>query len=508
MFLSAMIDPAATRQTSSPVVPPHTEPVFRHLVDSITDYAIFMLTPEGKVASWNAGAEHIKGFSREEIIGKHFRIFYTEEDQQKKKPERELEEALAAGQYKEEGWRIRKDGTHFWASVLITPVRDEAGTLLGFGKVTRDLSERRVAELRHRLLIEGVTDYAIFSLNPEGRITSWNAGAERIKGYTAGEIIGQNFSRFYTEEDRRDGLPQKVLQTALDTGHFTGEGWRVRKDGSRFWASVVVTALRDEEGNLYGFSKVTRDITERKELLEKIQRHTEELELRIAERDQSNAELEAFAYSVSHDLRAPLRAIAGFSEALREEYSKNLDPAGNDYLREILEATTRMNALVQDLLEYGRVSRINLPLEVVSVWAVVQEAIKGQSDAGNVTMEVPREIKVSAHHQTLLQTLINLIDNGLKFHAQGVRPQVHVSSEEHGDRVRISVKDNGIGIDPAHQERIFQVFERLHEREKFAGTGIGLAIVKRAIARMNGTVGVESQPGQGSTFWMELGKAE
>jgi len=503
-----MTDPAAARQITTLVEANNSEQIFRRLVNSISDYAIFMLTPEGNIASWNEGARQIKGYSPKEIIGKHFRIFYTEKEQQKRKPERELEEALAVGHYKEEGWRIRKDGTRFWASVLITPVRDEEGTLLGFGKVTRDLTERRATELRHRLLIEGVTDYAIFSLDNTGTITSWNTGAERIKGYTANEIIGQNFSRFYTEEDRMNGLPQKVLQTALDTGHFTGEGWRVRKDGSRFWASVVVTALRDEEGNPYGFSKVTRDVTERKELLEKIQQHTQELEVSIAERDQSNAELEAFAYSVSHDLRAPLRAIAGFSEALKEEYSKNLDPTGNDYLQEILDATKRMNALVQDLLEYGRVSRINMPLQPVSVWEVVEEAIKRQSDPTNVTVDVARQVRVSAHHQTLLQSLINLIDNGLKFHAEGVRPHVHVSSEEHGDRVRISVKDNGIGIDPAHQERIFQVFERLHEREKFVGTGIGLAIVKRAMARMNGAVGLESQPGQGSTFWMELKKAE
>ncbi len=272
-----MSEPAASKGTLSAIQPQASEHLFRYLVDGVKDYAIFLLTPSGNIASWNAGAERIKGYRAEEIIGKHFRIFYPEKEKLERKPEKELDMALERGQFQEEGWRLRKDGTRFWASVLVTPIRDEHGELRGFGKIIRDLTDSRAADMRYRLLIEGVTDYAIFSLDAQGNITSWNSGAQRIKGYTADEIIGQNFSRFYTPEDRAAGMPQKVLNTATETGHFSGEGWRLRKDGSRFWASVVVTAIRDEGGTLTGFSKVTRDITERQEMLEQIREHSKQL---------------------------------------------------------------------------------------------------------------------------------------------------------------------------------------------------------------------------------------
>ena len=503
-----MAEPAASKGTLSLIEPQSAGRLFRYLIEEVKDYAIFLLTPAGNIASWNAGAQRIKGYHPDEVIGKHFRIFYLEKDRLAGKPEQELDRAIEGGQFQEEGWRVRKDGSRFWASVLITPIRGEAGELQGFGKIIRDLTDRRAAETRYKLLIQGVTDYAIFSLDPHGNVTSWNSGAQRIKGYSAEEIIGQNFSRFYTPEDRAAGMPQKVLHTAAHQGHFSGEGWRLRKDGSRFWASVVVTAIRDEEGTLTGFSKVTRDVTERQMMLEKIREHSRELEIQIAAREQSNAELEAFAYSVSHDLRAPLRAIAGFSEALREEYAPKLDPTGNDYLKEILDATRRMNALVQDLLEHGRVSRINMPLEPVSVAESVKEAVRRLAEQKGLEVQVAPDLKVSGHPQTLTQIIVNLADNAFKFHEPGATPHVRIWTEDLGDRVRVSVQDNGIGIAPAHQERIFQVFERLHEREKYSGTGIGLAIVKRGVARMNGKLGLQSEAGKGSTFWFELPKPE
>src|SRR5256885_3611906 len=297
-----------------------SERVFRLLVEGIQDYAIFMLTPEGSVATWNRGGERIKGYLPAQIIGKHFSIFYPPQDVANGKPDMELRVASEVGRFEDEGWRIRSDGTRFWANVVITAIRDKDGTLIGFGKVTRDITERREAELRYRLLIEAVTDYAIYSLDPEGKITSWNSGAQRIKGYSNEEVIGSHFSRFYTKEDAESGLPEKVLETADVSGHYEGEGWRVRKDGSRFWSSVVVTPLRDESGRLLGFSKITRDVTDRKILLDKIQQHAEELELRIAETQQVNSELEAFSYSVSHDLRAPLRTIEGFTDIVLTDF--------------------------------------------------------------------------------------------------------------------------------------------------------------------------------------------
>jgi PAS domain S-box-containing protein len=409
-----------------------------------------------------------------------------------------------------EGWLLRKDGSRFWANVLITRILDESGQLIGFGTITRDLTERRHADLRYRLLIEGVTDYAIFSMDPHGYITSWNSGAQRIKGYTAEEIIGKNFSNFYTEEDRRAGLPQHVLRTAEQTGHFTGEGWRVRKDGSKFWAMVVVTPLRDEAGELYGFSKVTRDMTDRKLLLDELQRHSKELELRVQERDQSNAELEAFAYSVSHDLRAPLRAITGFAEALKEECEGQLSAEGRDYLGEITGAAQRLNGLIQDLLEYSRVGRISMPLASVRLLDAIHEAKRdlGGVPPGSLTIAVGEELHVQAYPQMLKQVIFNLLSNAIKFRKENSALQVAVSAETRGDTVRVSVRDNGIGIAPEHQQRIWNVFERLHDREAYVGTGIGLAIVKRAMTRMGGTCGVTSKPGEGSTFWIELPRAD
>lgn len=482
-----------------------SEGVFRLLVEGVRDYAIFLLDPQGNVASWNPGAERIKGYLASEIIGSHFSTFYPPEDVAAGKPEYELKVAAEIGRFEDENWRVRKDGSRFWANVVITRVTDRQGNLVGFGKITRDLTERRLAEQRFRLLVEGVSDYAIFSLNPEGYVTSWNAGAQRIKGYNDFEIIGQHFSRFYLPEDQAAGLPQHVLRTASETGHYEGEGWRVRKDGTRFWASVVVTPIRNDEGQMIGFSKITRDVTDRRELLDRIREHAEELELRITEREQTNAELEAFSYSVSHDLRAPLRAIEGFTQAFIEDYGQSVDPEGLEYLKEVTAAAARMNRLVQDLLNFSRLSRIHFELQPCSVKQAVRQAI-GQLAQGAdlISVNVPDDLQVRAHEQTLVQILSNLLSNALKFQRSDTPPEIAVSANKSNGKVRISVTDNGIGIALEHQERIFQVFERLHGQEEYPGTGIGLAIVKRGVQRMNGAIGVESEPGKGSTFWIDL----
>ena len=486
-----------------------SDEIFRRLVDSAADYAIFVLDTEGHIQSWNLGSERMNGFSPEDIIGKHFSVFYTPADRMADRPAQHLRTAAENGNFEDIGWRVRKDGSRFWASALLSRIDDANGNLLGFGCITRDLTDRRLSELRYRLLVEGVIDYAIFSLDSKGYVTSWNLGAERIKGYKPEEIIGKHFSTFYTDEDRAAGLPETVLRTAASDGHFTGEGWRVRKDGSRFWSNVVVTALRDDEGNLYGFSKVTRDMSERKQLLDALEQHSRELELRVREREESNAELEAFAYSVSHDLRAPLRAIAGFAEALREDCGASLDDRGRDYLNEITGAASRMNVLVQDLLDYGRISRIDMPLECVRLADAVTNAIGQLEDdrRGSLTVNVPSELFVQSHSRVLPQVILNFLTNASKFHLASSTPDVHVFAEKRDGYVRLSVRDNGIGIAPQHQERIWQVFERLHEREAYPGSGIGLAIVKRAATRMNGRYGVQSAPGKGSTFWIELAES-
>ncbi len=480
------------------------ERIFRVMVDSVRDYAIFLLDPSGVVASWNPGAERLKQYKAGEIIGQHFSVFYPAKEIASRKPDYELEVAAEVGRFEDEGWRIRKDGSRFWANVVITRILDDDGTLLGFGKITRDLTERRAAEQRYRMLVDSVRDYSIFSLDAKGYVTSWNAGAQRIKGYTAEEIIGQHFSKFYLPEDAKAGMPERVLRTAVETGHFEGEGWRVRKDRTRFWSSIVVTPIVDEDGRLAGFSKVTRDITDRKKLMDELQRHAQELEVQIAERERTNAELEAFSYSVSHDLRAPLRAIEGFASALREDYGEKLEPAAHEYLQQIMAASTRMNRLVRDLLEYGRLGRVELPQQAITVRPLVQKLIQENFSDQNILVEVESKVSVLAHEPTLSQIIVNLISNGIKFQKPGIPPQVIVSATRAGRMIRISFADNGIGIQSHHLNRLFKVFERLHGVEEYPGTGIGLAIVKRGCERMGGQCGVDSQPRQGSTFWVEL----
>ncbi|MCU1256268.1 MAG: histidine kinase [Candidatus Angelobacter sp.] len=493
-------------EASIPLKPLHSERVFRLLVEAVRDYAIFLLTPEGIVASWNTGAERIKLYKASEIIGKHFSIFYPRADIDAGKPAMELKVAAREGGFENEGWRIRKDGRRIWANVVTTAVHDNDGTLIGFGNVTRDVTDRREAEMRYRLLIEGVSDYAIYSLSPAGMVSSWNSGAERIKKYTADEIIGKHFSQFYTPEDAANGMPAKVLATAAREGHYEGEGWRLRKDGSKFWSSVVITPLYDDEGELVGYSKITRDITDRQQLLQTIQAHAAELEGRIAESERTNAELEAFSYSVSHDLRSPLRAIEGFSDIILTDFGGQLPAQVQEYLQNIIQSAARMNRLVQDLLNYGRLSRIEIESAPVNVAAAVEAAID-QLDANlrdKVTSTVDPSLAVAAHMATLTQALFNLINNGLKFHAQGKTPHVSVSAQQNGKSAVIQVCDEGIGIAPQHHERIFQVFERLHSGDAYPGTGIGLAIVKRGIHRMGGAIRVESAPGKGSRFFITL----
>jgi PAS domain S-box-containing protein len=292
-----------TRQPGQPIAPDD----YRLLVDTVQDYAIFMLDPQGRVATWNAGAEKLKGYKASEIIGRHFSTFYPAEDCRAHKPENELAIAEREGRVEDEGWRIRKDGTRFWANVVITALRNPDGTLVGFAKITRDLTERKAteeelrrAEERFHHLVDAATDYAIFMLDLGGRVATWNEGARRIKGYEASEIIGRHFSVFYTPEDRASGKPSRVLETLKREGRFEDERWRVRKDGTRFWANVVITALRDAQGDITGFVKITRDLTARRDaeererqlLLEQARRNAaEEAELKVRESEERHREL-------------------------------------------------------------------------------------------------------------------------------------------------------------------------------------------------------------------------
>jgi PAS domain S-box-containing protein len=502
-----------------------SEERFRLLVESVRDYAIFMLDPQGRVVTWNPGAERFKGYKAEEIIGHHFSEFYPPEARARGLPEHELKVAAATGSFEDEGWRVRKDGSLFWANVVITALRDEDGRLLGFGKVTRDLTERRNheealrrSEERFRLLVEGVADYAIFMLDVNGMVATWNVGAERINGYTAHEIIGRHFSIFYPPETKDIGWPDHELQEATDKGRFVDEGWRVRKDGTRIWANVSITALRDNNGKLVGFAKLTRDLSERKRAEATQQDHLERQDILEAER---NARIEAqratkakdeFLTTLSHELRTPLSAILGWTQILL----RSGDELTSKHRRgiEVIDRNARSQVqLINDLLDLSRImaGKIRLDIRQVALDEIVQAAVdsaRPSAEAKDIRLKVmldPTRTVVSAHSDRLQQVVWNLLSNAIKFTPKG--GQVQVLLQRVNSHIELSVSDNGAGI-PA--EFLPQVFERFSQRDSSStrahgGLGLGLAISKQLVELHGGSIRAASQgEGKGSTFFVDL----
>jgi PAS domain S-box-containing protein len=492
---------------------------FALLVESVTDYAIFLLEPDGRVASWNRGARRIKGYDAPEIIGQHFSRFYTDEDRARDHPAHELEIAEREGRYEEEGWRVRKDGSRFWAKVVITALRDAGGTLVGYGKVTRDLTARRLTEEQLRVtaaelltanrgldqfrrLVSGIRDYAIFMLDPGGHIASWTAGAEHIKGYTEDEIVGRHFSTFYTEVDKARNHPAHELEIAAREGRYEEEGWRVRKDGSRFWADVVITTIRNEPGVLIGYAKVTRDLSERRQAEEALRDAHEQLR-------RSNEELDRLAVVAAHDLSAPLATVTGLVNLLERELPEDVTPKASEYLRHISASTSRMTELIDRLLTYARAGEGPSSGRPVDVGAAAGAAI---ADLAGVIAERDAEVRVELDgvppvmmpRGDLELVLRNLVGNAVKFGApQG--PHVRVGGQLEGDAcVRITVEDDGEGIAPDDRERIFRAFERVPTLAGPRGTGLGLAICERIVQRSGGAIGVDAGEDAGSRFWLSL----
>jgi PAS domain S-box-containing protein len=495
--------PPETTAAGSPRAPPDAE-IYKTLVESVRDYAIFALDPTGHIATWNPGAERLKGYRENEIVGKHFSIFYPEEDVARGKPAQELIIAEEYGRYEEEGWRIRKDGSRFWASVTITAMRDPHDRrLVGFSKVTRDLTERRQtletlrqSEERFRLLVEGVRDYAIFMIDVNGRVQSWNQGAQRLKGYRPTEIVGESFEKFYPPEDLAAGKPQRELEIARSEGVYEEEGWRIRKDGTRFWASVIITALRDpRDDRLLGYAKVTRDLTER--------RRSEESLL------QAYADLEAFSYTVSHDLRAPLRAMEQLAEITVHDGGATLDEGSKRNLEAIRASAARASRLVEDLLRFARAGNEDLNRDDVDLAALARSivgSLQERSPERQVKLLAPEEpVIVDADPALLRVALDNLLANAWKFTRPVASPTIEVGTmrSDRGEPT-FFVRDNGVGFDPEKARLLFQPFQRLHREAEFDGTGIGLATVRRIIERHGGRVWAEGKPGAGATIYFTL----
>ena len=353
----------------------------------------------------------------------------------------------------------------------------------------------------YKRMFDEIEDYAIVSLDVNGRISNWNKGASLIKGYTSQEIIGQHFSIFYTPEDILSKKPASLIKQATDEGKAKAEGWRMRKDGTRFWGSILITAVHDDDGSLIGFTKVTRDLTERMIAEQAAIKRMEEL-------GRINRDLEQFVYIASHDLQEPLLTISNFIELIKAEYNEELskDAQASTYVNFIEEASLRLRSLIKGLLDYSRIGRQQLVSDVD--FNVLMETLKKDMRvsilAANATVTYTSLPVVRGFETELRQLMQNLLSNALKFKKVGVSPVIEVSAERKDNQWLFEVKDNGIGIDEKHQQKIFMIFQRLHNRAEFEGNGIGLAHCKKIVEMHQGQLSVKSTPGEGSTFYFTL----
>jgi PAS domain S-box-containing protein len=500
------------------------------LIESVEDYAIFTLGPDGRIASWNRGAQKLKGYSAQEIIGQHFSKFYPADELARGKPARELEIASKEGRVEDEGWRVRKDGSLFWANVIITALRDERGETRGFAKITRDLTARRAteeqlrrSEERFRLLVEAVGDYAIYMLDPEGKVATWNTGAQNLKGYTAREIIGQSFAAFFPEEDVRAGKPMLELAEALKHGRFEEEGYRVRKDGTRFWANVVLTPVRDASGQLLGFTKVTRDLTQRlaaeqvaRELIReqamRAQAEADEARLReaVQRAEQASRVKDEFLATVSHELRTPLNAILGWASLLR---ARNPESAVAQGVEVIHRNAVAQSKIIEDILDVSRIitGKLRLDVRPADLVVIVHEAIevvRPSALAKQLSIDfasTDQQCMVMVDPERLQQVIWNLLSNAVKFSERGGR--ISVALQRSLSEVVLSVTDGGAGIEPAFLPFVFDRFQQADSSStrRVGGLGLGLAIVRHLVELHGGRAEAKSEGlGKGATFRVTL----
>ncbi len=494
----------------------NSERRFRMLVEGVIDYALYMLDPSGVVVNWNPGAERLKGYTAEEIVGQHFSRFYAREDRAAGMPGRVLETAARDGRFEGEGWRLRKDGSRFWALVVVDAIRNaETGTLEGFVKVTRDITERRSAqealresERQFRLLVDGVTDYALYMLDPNGIVTSWNAGAERIKGYTADEIIGQHFSRFYPERDRAAGMPLKALHTAVQEGRFEAEGWRVRKDGTMFWANAIIDPIRDETGILIGFAKITRDITERRDAQKALQASEEQ-----RAHSQKMDALGQLTGGVAHDFNNLLMVVRGHAEVLRGWIDP--EPRKARSLGAIETAIARGETLTRQLLTFARRQPANPRVILLGERIEGLKAMLGGSLEPTVTLATgigPDIWPVKVDPNELELALVNIVLNARDaLQSDGsiavVAENVVLAGGEtlagiSGEFVALRISDTGAGIAPDVLSKVFDPFFTTKPAEK--GSGLGLSQVYGFAHQSGGTVTVASEIGKGTMVTLYL----
>jgi PAS domain S-box-containing protein len=515
-----------------------SEERYHKMVSEVLDYAIILLDRDGNILDWNKGAENLKGYSAKEIIGKNFRLFYPKEEKENKLPEQLLEAAVRNGSVIHEGWRIKKSGERFWGNVVITALHDDDNAIIGFSKVTRDLTEKKIAEdkvsnlleelqqaneelkgseERYHKMIAEVQDYAIILLDKKGNVLNWNSGAQFIKGYEINEIIGKNFKIFYSTEDQKNNLPMQLLNEARSKGKVSHEGWRVRKDGTKFWGSVVITALHNEDNTIIGFSKVTRDLTEKKKADDLLKNNAAQLELKSKTLERVNAELSSFTYVASHDLKEPLRKIKTFASRIKDvDYTR---PKSEEFVDKIIGSATRMQALIENLLAYSQVSNDESRFEKVNLNEILGsvkndlELLLHEKEAVIKSDKLPT---ISAVHFQMHQLFLNLLSNALKFSKEGEPPYIEIKVRTlKGPEVHtlefnvpsnsyhfISISDKGIGFPQEQADKIFEAFHRLNKKGPISGSGIGLAIVKRIVENHGGIISAEGAAGEGAIFNM------
>jgi PAS domain S-box-containing protein len=523
---------------------------FQNFLEAAPD-AIVIVNGTGIIQIVNAQTEKMFGYLRGELLGMPVEILVPHSVHSRHASHREAYSQAPQPRSMGAGLNLqgrRKDGTEFPVEISLSPIDTAEGHLISSS--IRDVTERKKfesrlqeTERRFRILVEGIKDYAIVGLDPQGTISSWNTGAERIKGYSAGEIIGKHISCFYTPEDLAKNIPGELLRRAVDQGVTEQEGWRVRKDGTQFWADVVISALRDDAGKLLGFAKITRDVTERRNLEQELRTANELLEHRVSERTlelaaaitqlrgrqseisalndslearvedrtaelvRTNSELEAFSYSVSHDLRTPLRHVDGFARILKEEFVAELSAEGHRFLDRILAATTHMGHLIDDLLSLARIGRKEIQRIDAPMDELVKQALAGLPLEERRTIEWRIHVLPEMNCDPGLIKLVftNLLSNASKFTRTQPSALIEVGSCRTDGIFTLFVRDNGVGFDPKYADKLFGVFQRLHRQEDFEGTGIGLATVQRIIHRHGGRIWAESSPENGATFFFTLG---
>jgi PAS domain S-box-containing protein len=493
---------------------------FELLVHAIKDFAIYLVDANGYVTSWNTGAERLKGYKSSEVMGQHFSRFFTPEDREAGVPETALRTARERGTYEGEGWRVRKDGSLFWTTTVMDPIEDDDGAIIGFANVIRDMSAERAAqealyesEQRFKLLVQGVHDYAIYMLDPTGHITNWNSGAAAIKGYTEEEVLGRHFSCFYTEEDRQKGEPERALATALQFDTFQNEAWRVRKDGTRFWASVVIDPIRDEHGKLLGFAKITRDVTERKRAQDELDRTRE-----AVSQSQKLEAIGRLTGGVAHDFNNLLTIIRSSAELLR--HANLPEEKRSRYIQAIAETAERAAVLTRQLLAFAR--QQPLRPEAFHVRARV-EGIREMIEASlgatiQFDLDIPDDLPlVQADMNQFEAALLNMVINArdamgdggtLKVGARYVTqiPPIRQHAGTMGEFIAVTVSDTGPGIDATVLGRVFEPFFTTKQANK--GTGLGLSQVYGFAKQSGGEIDVSSQAGAGTTFTLYLPRAK